>query len=81
MLGRLAHPDPDLALVLPPAAARAVVPLRLPAAPPEESTMSKDKGGRETKKPKSDANKKVKGQTPPPASAALDAIRPGAGKK
>ncbi len=26
--------------------------------------MSKDKGGRETKKPKSDANKKVKGQTP-----------------
>lgn len=38
--------------------------------------MSKDKGGRETKKPKAESNKKVKGQTPAPVNAALDAIRP-----
>lgn len=37
--------------------------------------MSKDKGGRETKKPKAEANKKKTGQTPLPASAALDAIK------
>jgi hypothetical protein len=34
----------------------------------------KSKQGRESRKPKSDKNKKVKGQTPPPRSAALDAI-------
>lgn len=35
----------------------------------------KNKGGREDKKPKSEANKKVKGQTPPPGGAgSLDAI-------
>lgn len=36
--------------------------------------MSKDKGGREAKKPKQD--KKPKGQTPAPRAAALDAIKP-----
>jgi hypothetical protein len=46
------------------------------AAIPRETAMSKDKGGRETKKPKAESNKKVKGQTPAPANAALDAIRP-----
>ena len=35
--------------------------------------MSKDKGGRETRKPKADSNKKVKGQTPAPS--ALTAIK------
>jgi len=33
---------------------------------------SKDKGGREARKPK--ANKKPKGQTPQPSAASLDAI-------
>ncbi|MDQ1688333.1 MAG: hypothetical protein QOK42_1308 [Frankiaceae bacterium] len=36
---------------------------------------SKNKGGRETKKPKADSNKKVKGQTPSATPAALDAIK------
>lgn len=35
---------------------------------------SKNKGGRETRKPKQDQNKKTKGQTPVPTSA-VDAIR------
>jgi hypothetical protein len=34
----------------------------------------KSKAGRETRKPKADKNKKVKGQTPPPRSATLDTI-------
>jgi len=34
----------------------------------------KSKQGREARKPKADKNKKAKGQTPPPRSAALDAI-------
>lgn len=34
----------------------------------------KDKGGRETKKPKAAKNVKASGQTPPP-TAALEAIR------
>jgi hypothetical protein len=34
----------------------------------------KNRGGRETRKPKADKNKKAKGQTPQPRSAALDAI-------
>ena len=33
--------------------------------------MSKDKGGRESKKPKQDHNKKVSGQTPNPVAKAL----------
>jgi hypothetical protein len=41
-----------------------------------EPTMgSKDKGGREAKKPK--ANKKPKGQTPAPRSNAVEAIQHG----
>ena len=36
--------------------------------------MSKDKGGRESRKPKADKNKKVTGQTPSAANAALAAI-------
>lgn len=36
----------------------------------------KNKGGREARKPKAEHNKKVKGQTPPPASA-LDAFTMG----
>ena len=35
---------------------------------------SKNKGGREARKPKQDKNKKVTGQTPPPRSSAVDAI-------
>jgi hypothetical protein len=42
--------------------------------------MAKNKGGRETKKPKQDQNKKHKGQTPPTAST-LTAISGKAGKK
>ncbi len=38
--------------------------------------MSKDKGGRETRKPKQDQNKKTKGQTPVGSKPALDAINP-----
>jgi hypothetical protein len=34
----------------------------------------KNKGGRETRKPKLDKNKKQKGQTPAPATAALNAV-------
>jgi len=34
----------------------------------------KSKQGREARKPKQDKNKKVKGQTPQPRSAAVDAI-------
>jgi hypothetical protein len=34
----------------------------------------KSKVGRETRKPKADKNKKAKGQTPQPRSAAIDAI-------
>jgi hypothetical protein len=34
----------------------------------------KSKQGRETRKPKQDKNKKVKGQTPQPRSATVDAI-------
>ena len=40
----------------------------------------KNKSGRETRKPKQDKNKKVKGQTPPPsgvASAVQPPSRPG----
>lgn len=37
--------------------------------------MAKDKGGRETRKPKQDQNKKPTGQTPAPAAPALAAIR------
>ncbi len=33
--------------------------------------MSKDKGGRETKKPKAAKNVKTSGQTPQPASGAI----------
>lgn len=36
--------------------------------------MAKDKGGREAKTPKAAKNVKVKGQTPLPGSASLDAI-------
>lgn len=35
--------------------------------------MSKDKGGRETKKPKAAKNVKVTGQTPAPGSGAVSA--------
>jgi hypothetical protein len=34
----------------------------------------KNKAGREARKPKADKNKKAKGQTPPPRSAAIDTI-------
>ena len=34
----------------------------------------KSKQGRENRKPKADKNKKAKGQTPAPRSAAVDAI-------
>jgi hypothetical protein len=34
----------------------------------------KSKQGREARKPKADKNKKAKGQTPAPRSAAVDAI-------
>ncbi len=34
----------------------------------------KNKGGRETRKPKQERNKKPKGQTPVPTDPALDAI-------
>ena len=34
----------------------------------------KNKGGREARKPKSEHNKKVKGQTPAPVNATLDSI-------
>jgi len=38
----------------------------------------KNKGGRETRKPKQDQNKKPKGQTPPPGAATTPATqRPG----
>ena len=36
----------------------------------------KDKGGREARKPKQDQNKKAKGQTPAPTSAAGGAGKP-----
>lgn len=42
--------------------------------------MSKDKGGREAKKPKADKNKKVSGQTPAPvtgAGAVTDKVKKG----
>jgi len=42
--------------------------------------VSKNKGGREAKKPKQEQNKKQKGQTPPSTSA-LDAIQGRADKK
>jgi hypothetical protein len=35
----------------------------------------KNKGGREARKPKAEANKKQHGQTPSPVSPALDAIK------
>ena len=35
--------------------------------------MSKDKGGRETRKPKAEKNVKAKGQTPAPGSGAISA--------
>jgi hypothetical protein len=41
----------------------------------------KDKGGRETRKPKQDHNKKVSGQTPATSSPALDTIKQGARPK
>ncbi len=34
----------------------------------------KNKGGRETRKPKADRNKKIKGQTPPRLAPEVDAI-------
>ena len=34
----------------------------------------KNKGGRETRKPKQDKNKKAAGQTPAPRSSAVDVI-------
>jgi hypothetical protein len=34
----------------------------------------KSKGGRETRKPKAEKNKKTKGQTPAPRNATVDAI-------
>jgi hypothetical protein len=40
----------------------------------EAEMAEKNKGGREARKPKADKNKKAKGQTPPPRSAALDTI-------
>lgn len=43
--------------------------------------MAKDKGSRETRKPKQEQNKKVKGQTPVAGSAALDAVRGGSRPK
>ena len=42
----------------------------------ENAMASKNKGGRETRKPKQDQNKRVKGQTPSPVSQALDSARP-----
>ena len=39
------------------------------------ATPSKNKGGRETRKPKQDQNKRVKGQTPSPVNQAIEAIR------
>lgn len=42
----------------------------------------KNKGGRESRKPKQEQNKKVKGQTPSPVNPALDVInRPAAQRK
>ncbi|MCW2499630.1 MAG: hypothetical protein JWN87_1306 [Frankiales bacterium] len=38
--------------------------------------MAKDKGGRETRKPKQEQNKKVSGQTPQPVERALAAGKP-----
>jgi hypothetical protein len=40
----------------------------------EETMAEKSKQGREARKPKADKNKKAKGQTPAPRSAAVDAI-------
>ena len=42
---------------------------------------SKNKGGREVRKPKQDRNKKAKGQTPRPGVSALDAINADSHKK
>jgi hypothetical protein len=41
----------------------------------ERVMASKNKSGRETRKPKQDQNKKVKGQTPSPVNQALDSAR------
>jgi hypothetical protein len=42
---------------------------------PQEIVMAgKNKGGRETRKPKQEQNKKHKGQTPAPTSPSLDVI-------
>jgi hypothetical protein len=47
-----------------------------PDGQPAEVEMGheKSKGGRETRKPKADKNKKAKGQTPAPRTATVDAI-------
>ena len=39
--------------------------------------MAKDKGGRETKKPKAESNKKVKGQTPAPVNGVVGVVAKG----
>ena len=41
----------------------------------ENAMASKNKGGRETRKPKQDQNKRVKGQTPSPVNQAVEATR------
>lgn len=38
---------------------------------------SKNKGGRELRKPKRDHNKRVKGQTPAPVARTVEESRPG----
>jgi hypothetical protein len=40
----------------------------------EAGMAEKNKGGREARKPKAEKNKKAKGQTPAPRSAAIDTI-------
>lgn len=41
----------------------------------EHPMASKNKSGRETRKPKQDQNKRVKGQTPSPVSHAIEATQ------